>query len=125
MPVIKSAKKQMRQNAKRRARNFPVRSELKTVVKNQLKRIKDGKVEEAVKFMAMAYSVIDTAVKKNIIHKNNAARKKSLLARGLNDLVAKGGKVEVAEKAGKKAPVKKAAKVEKAEEEEVKEEASE
>lgn len=110
MPVIKSAKKQMRQNAKRRARNFPVRSELKTVVKNQLKRIKDGEVEEAVKFMAMAYSVIDTAVKKNIIHKNNAARKKSLLARGLNDLVAKGGNkpAEAEKKAVKKAPVKKA-----------------
>lgn len=115
MPVIKSAKKQMRQNAKRRARNFPVRSELKTVVKNQLARIKGGKVEEAVKFMAMAYSVIDTAVKKNIIHKNNAARKKSLLARGLNELVTKTGhKPAEGEKAApkkvaKKAPAKKAA----------------
>lgn len=110
MPVIKSAKKQMRQNAKRRARNFPVRSELKTVVKNQLKRIKDGKLDEAVKFMAMAYSVIDTAVKKNIIHRNNAARKKSLLARGLNDLAAKGGSkpAETEKKATKKAPAKKA-----------------
>lgn len=115
MPVIKSAKKQMRQNAKRRARNFPVRSELKTVLKNQLKRIKDGKLEEANKFMPAAYSIIDTAVKKQIIHKNNAARKKSLLARNLNDLVAKGGKVEVAEKATKKAPAKKAAKAKKAE----------
>lgn len=115
MPVIKSAKKQMRQNAKRRARNVPVRSELKTVVKNQLARIKDGKVEEAVKFMAMAYSVIDTAVKKQIIHKNNAARKKSLLARNLNDLVTKTGhKAAEGEKAtpkktAKKAPVKRAA----------------
>lgn len=83
MPVIESAKKQMRQSLKKRARNTPVRSELKSVFKKALLLLKEGKVEEAEKFMAKAYSVIDTAAKKNLIHKNNAARKKSRLAKTL------------------------------------------
>lgn len=93
MPVIKSAKKQMRQAIKRRARNAPLRNEVKTVYKKQLKFIADGKVEEAVKFMPTAFSVIDMAYKKNLLHGNNAANKKSRLALALSKLQ-KGGKVE-------------------------------
>lgn len=48
--------------------------------------MKDGKKDEAVKFMPIVYSIIDTACKKNIIHPNNAARKKSRLAKALNVL---------------------------------------
>ena len=81
----------MKQNLKRRARNFPVRSELKTLVKKELTLIKDGKLDEAVKFMPKVFSIIDTACKKNIIHPNNAARKKSRVARALNELQGKGG----------------------------------
>jgi small subunit ribosomal protein S20 len=109
MPVIKSAKKRMHQNAKRKARNFPVRSEMKTVMKIALTLIKDGKLEEAVKYMPRAYSVIDTAAKKKILKPNTAARKKSRIARALNLLEKKGGKVEVVKAV--KAP-KAAAKVE-------------
>ncbi len=93
MPVIKSAKKRMRQNTKRRARNFPIRNEMKTLFKNALQMIKDGKLEEVQKYLPSVYSIIDTACKKNIIHKNNAARKKSRLACALNELEKGGGKV--------------------------------
>lgn len=92
MPVIKSAKKQMRQALKRRMRNAPWRNEVKTVFKKQLQFIKDGKVEEAVKFMPTVVSVIDMSLKKNLLHKNNAARKKSRLALALNELQKKGGR---------------------------------
>ncbi len=101
MPIIKSAKKRMRQNLKRRARNFPLRSEMKTYFKKVLKMVKDGNVEDAQKTLQKAYSVIDTACKKNIIHPNNASRKKSRLARALNDLEQKKGG-QPAEKAEKK-----------------------
>lgn len=94
----------MRQNVKRRNRRFPVRSELKSAVKKALMMVSEGQTEELVKFMPHVFSVIDTAVKKKILHKNNAAHKKSRIARGLNALQEKGGK---------KAP---AAKVEKTEE---------
>ncbi|MBL4693914.1 30S ribosomal protein S20 [Candidatus Gracilibacteria bacterium] len=105
MPIIKSAKKRMRQNIKRRARRFPVRSELKSAVKKALEMVANGKTEELVKFLPHVFSVIDTAVKKKILHKNNAAHKKSRIALGLNALQEKGGK---------KAPAAKAEKVEEA-----------
>jgi len=92
MPIIKSAKKRMKQNSKARARRFPVRNEMKTLFKNGLKLINDGNVEEAVKLMPKIYSIIDTACKKDIIHANNAARKKSRLAKALNEIQGKGAK---------------------------------
>lgn len=95
MPIIQSAKKQMRQNRVKRARNFPVRNKLKTLFKNQLKAIKDGNLEEAKKNLGMVYSMIDVACKKKIIHPNNAARKKSRLARAIN-LLEKGGDAKAA-----------------------------
>lgn len=111
MPIIKSAKKRMRQNVKRRARNFPVRSELKTMFKKELKLIKDGDVEGAVKLMPKVVSIIDTAVKKKIIHGNNADRKKSRLSRALNALQQNGGVVKEEVKAEKKAKAVVAAEV--------------
>jgi len=92
----------MRQNVKRRKRNFPLRSELKSLIKRELMLIKEGKVADAEKFLAKVYSTIDTACKKNIIHPNNAARKKSRLARELNKAQGKGN-VKVAAPATEKA----------------------
>lgn len=43
--------------------------------------VKANKIAEAKKMLPAAYKAIDTAAKKNIIHRNNAGRKKSLLAR--------------------------------------------
>lgn len=117
MPIIKSAKKRMRQNLKRRAINYPVRSEMKTVIKKLFLLVKDGNIEEAKKFIGYAYSIIDKACKKNIIHPNNAARKKSQLAKALNELEAGGGKkVEEVKKGSKKKAKKVEVKEEKAEE---------
>lgn len=92
MPVIKSAKKQMRQAIKRTALRAPLASELKSVFKKQLKYIQDGKVEEAVKFMPKVFSVIDTACKKHHIHRNNAANKKSRLSLALSKVQKSGAK---------------------------------
>lgn len=97
MPVIKSAKKQMRQALKRRERNFPLRHEVQTLLRKELKYIKDGKMDEAAKFLPTVYSTIDTACKKHLLHPNNAARKKSQLALALNHAQKKGGKKAVVE----------------------------
>ena len=97
MPIIKSAKKQLRQNKKRRARNSPVRNELKTTYKKALTLIKEGKLEEAKTFLPFAYKIIDMAAKKKLIHNKNAANKKSRIALALNELEKKGGKVEAKE----------------------------
>jgi len=90
MPLIKSAKKQLLKSRKARARNYPVRNELKTVYKKALTLVKDGKLEEAKKFLPFAYKIIDMAAKKNLIHDKNADNKKSRIAQAINKLE-KGG----------------------------------
>ncbi len=87
----------MRQAAVRRARNFTVSCELKTLIKKELLLVKEGKVEEAKKLLPEVYSIIDTACKKNIIHKNNASRKKARLAKALAAIDKGGAKKEKVE----------------------------
>lgn len=103
MPVIKSAKKRMVQAKKRTERN----QEIKIAFKAKIKEVKKGVgVLDAKKMQAKlseAYSEIDKAAKKNVIHKNNAARKKARLTKLVNE-----GKVaKTVKKATKKKPVAK------------------
>ena len=83
MPNIKSAKKRVLVNATKQARNKSANSALKTALKKANTAIEansDDK-EVAVKF---AVKKIDQAVAKGLLHKNNAARKKSALTVKLN-----------------------------------------
>jgi small subunit ribosomal protein S20 len=77
MANIKSAVKRVKQTAKRQLRNRGTRSHLRTAVK-QYRDVEDAKKNEKI---AQAYSEIDRARKKGVIHKNAAARYKSRLAR--------------------------------------------
>lgn len=54
---------------------------MKTMLRSVSDLVKEGKKEEAVKILPQVYKVIDMAAKKQIIHRNNAARKKSMVAR--------------------------------------------
>lgn len=80
MPITSSAKKAMRQAKARTQRRKPYKSRLKSEIKKFVTLAKNDS-ESASKLLPSAYSVIDTACKKKIIHKNNAARKKSSLAK--------------------------------------------
>jgi len=80
MPIIKSAKKALRQSIKRRLRNI----KLKEAIKNAAVKMKKAKKEEMNKFLSLAYKAIDKAAKSGIIKKNTAARKKSRLAKLIN-----------------------------------------
>lgn len=95
----------MRQNAKRRVRNFRTRDLLKNAIKAVLEAVKGGTPADAKKALDTAYKVIDTADKKNILHSRTAARRKSLLARRVGAM----GESKKAEPAKKKAAPKKAA----------------
>lgn len=86
MPIIKSAKKRLKQSIKNRKRNFPKRSMVKSSMRRIFDLVKDGKKENINKELAEAYSNIDTAAKHGIIHPKNAARKKSRLARAVATL---------------------------------------
>ncbi len=105
MPIIKSAKKRVKQAEKRRQMNYPVRTLMKTYIKKVLTAVTEGNKEEAEKLLKKAYKIIDTAAKKNIIHDKNAARKKSRLARNIANIGEK--KVVKASKTAKKTPKKK------------------
>lgn len=83
MPQHKSAIKRLRQNEKRRAHNRARKSRLRTLIKNVLNA--ENRTEGEVKLKeAVAY--LDRLAVKNLLHKNNAARKKSRLTRFINGL---------------------------------------
>jgi len=74
MPIIKSAIKRMKQTAKRRERNVGIKRDIKTAVKAFMAK----PTSEA---LSKAQSEIDTAVKKKLIKKNTASRRKSNLVK--------------------------------------------
>ena len=74
MANIKSQKKRIKTNAKRAERNKATRSELKTRVKSA---VRTAGTEEGVAAAQLAQKRLDKAASKGIIHKNQAARRKS------------------------------------------------
>ena len=81
MANIKSQKKRILTNAKRAERNKSVKSELKTRVKNA---VSASGTEQADESLRLAVKRLDMAAAKGVIHKNQAARRKSRLMRKLN-----------------------------------------
>lgn len=77
MPRIKSAKKRMRQTAAATARNRTQRSQLRSAIK----KVRTAPGAEAAEAYAAAVTLIDRAGRKNLIHRNAAARQKSRLAK--------------------------------------------
>ncbi|MGQ9493859.1 MAG: 30S ribosomal protein S20 [Anaerolineae bacterium] len=84
MANTKSALKRVRSSEKRRLRNRRIRTEARTYIKRARAQIEAGQLEEAKKSVANAIRALDKAAEKGIIHKNNAARRKSRLMHKLN-----------------------------------------
>jgi small subunit ribosomal protein S20 len=80
---IKSAIKRNRQNEKRRVRNRIFRGRARTYVKKARVAIEEGQAESAQEATREAIRALDKAAQKGILHKNNAARRKSRLMRQL------------------------------------------
>ena len=81
MANIKSQKKRILTNAKAAERNKAVKSELKTRSKNAVKTVGTEGGEEALR---LAVKRLDMAAAKGVIHKNQAARRKSRLMKKVN-----------------------------------------
>jgi small subunit ribosomal protein S20 len=79
----KSAIKRIRQNRKRRLRNRYFRGRARSYVKDARLAIEGGELEEARTATMLAVSALDKAAQKGILHKNNAARRKSRLMKQL------------------------------------------
>ena len=108
MPVIKSAIKRVRQEKKRKAYNVSVKSGVKAKFKAVRDEVATGKVKTSAELIA-AIKEIDRAVRKGVIKKQTAARKKSRLTKSYNSVATKPFGTENPGKAGtKKATAKKA-----------------
>ncbi len=85
MANIKSQIKRNLQNERRRLRNKAARSEIKTRVKNAVTTSEAG-AENSTDALRLAVKKLDKAAAKGIIHKNQAANRKSSLMRRLNKI---------------------------------------
>jgi len=92
MPIIKSAIKRAKQTIKRRERNVGIKRDIKSATKAFMEK-------PTAASLSAAHSEIDTAVKKKLLKKNTAARRKAQLAK-----IAKDAGVKLAPAAKKAAP---------------------
>ena len=87
-----SAKKRIRQNAKRRLRNRALKSSMKTQIKKFQEATQSvSDVVQVEKELRLAQKKIDQAIAKGTMHKNTASRKKSQLARQMSHVRKKVG----------------------------------
>ncbi|MFI6087127.1 30S ribosomal protein S20 [Streptomyces sp. NPDC051218] len=80
MANIKSQLKRIKTNEKARQRNKAVKSSLKTAIRRAREAVAAGDTQKAVEATREASRQLDKAVSKGVIHKNQAANKKSALA---------------------------------------------
>ncbi|MEV1009986.1 30S ribosomal protein S20 [Streptomyces sp. NPDC049881] len=86
MANIKSQIKRIKTNEKARLRNQAVKSEVKTAVRRAREAVAAGDYEQAEAARKVAARKLDKAVSKGVLHRNNAANKKSALALQVNAL---------------------------------------
>ena len=86
MANIKSQIKRNRQSEKRRVHNRVFRGRARTLISKAQAAIESGSKDTAADAIKMAISSLDKAAEKGVIHKNNAARRKSRLMKRLNQL---------------------------------------
>ncbi|RPF28794.1 MULTISPECIES: 30S ribosomal protein S20 [Georgenia] len=86
MANIKSQKKRILTNEKARLRNKAVKSELKTYVRRVREAVLAGDKDSASEALRAAGRKLDKAVSKGVIHANQAANRKSKLARSVEKI---------------------------------------
>ena len=89
MATSLSSKKRVRQNSVRRERNRARKQRVKSEMRKFTDAVHDGKADAAGQVFVKLTKLIDQTAAKGTLHKNAAARKKSRLARRLNQLSAK------------------------------------
>lgn len=81
MPIIKSAKKALRQSKRRGAKNKIIKRELKKVIKDLKRASRDRDAKKEKELLPIIYKKLDKAAKRGLIKKNTASRKKSRLSK--------------------------------------------
>ena len=85
MPGKQSAQKQVRTSRRKQIRNKSIRSQTKTSIIKAERLIFTGELQDAQQEVVAAISSLDKAAEKEIIHPNNAARRKSRLMKEFNN----------------------------------------
>ncbi|MEK6837598.1 MAG: 30S ribosomal protein S20 [Nanoarchaeota archaeon] len=85
MPITKSAKKALRKDATRRKRNEQVKQNVKRILRQARDFVAQKKIGEAKGLLPQLFRVLDKAAKTGVIKKNAAARKKSRIAKLLQN----------------------------------------
>jgi small subunit ribosomal protein S20 len=83
MPIKKSAIKKTRQDQKKRLRNKLTKISFRTKIKALKEALLKGEDKNINELTSAAFSQLDKAAKKGVIHKNTAARRKSRLAKSI------------------------------------------
>ena len=86
MANIKSQEKRIKTNERARLRNQAVKSSLRTAVRSFRQAAESGDKAKAGELLESTSRKLDKAASKGVIHKNQAANKKSALARAFNKL---------------------------------------
>ena len=80
MPILKSAKKALRQSFKKKAGNLIYKNKIKALFKEVKSLVAQKKTEDVKKLLPQIYKALDKAAKVGVIKKNNASRRKSRIA---------------------------------------------
>lgn len=89
MPQRRTAKKDLRQNKKRRQRNLKVKQSVKETIKKLKKAVGSEDASAREKALTEVYKILDKTASKKMIHRNKASRKKSRLAQLLRKTTSK------------------------------------
>ncbi len=89
MPQRRTAKKDLRQNKKRRQRNLEIKQSVKEAIKKLKKAVDSNDASTRGKALTEVYKILDKTASKKIIHRNKASRKKSRLAKLLKKTTSK------------------------------------
>ena len=86
MPQSASRKKRLGQDEKRRGRNRSLKREIKTRTKTLEEAVEENEKDKVVELLRLVISRIDKAKKRNVLHRNKAARLQSRLTRLVNTI---------------------------------------
>lgn len=86
MPNLKSSKKSLRQNIKKKASNLRIKRQTKEVFKKIKTLIVNKEKEKTKELLPLAYKKIDKLAKKGVIKKNTSSRRKSRITKAINRL---------------------------------------
>ena len=87
MPQRKSGLDELKKSEKRHLHNLDIKTGVKKAIKGYIKSVENKNIDEAKENLKTAYKKIDKAAKANVLNKNTASRRKSVLSKQLKKIV--------------------------------------